>query len=165
MNHTYRFCPWLLILILGCWSGCGRSTTVTGPEGEKATVTQDRQGVGITIEGKQGEKVRIAADEAGVALPDGFPKDVPIYPGATITASATTQNMMNVTLQTKDQPQQVRTFYQGTLKQNGWEMQSTMNTPQGVMLQATKAERTQVVTIGRDDDKTTISVVVTEEKK
>lgn len=159
-----RICLWPLILILGFSTGCGRSTTVTGPEGDKATVTQDSSGVGITIEGQKGEKVRIAAAEAGVPLPDGFPKDVPVYPGATVIGSTTAQNMVNVSLQTADQPQQVRTFYQEKLKQNGWETQSTMDVPQGTMLHATKDRRTQTVTIARDEDKTVISLVVTQEE-
>jgi len=160
-----RFYSWLLTLILAFSIGCGRPTTATGPEGEKATVRQDGDGAGITIEGKQGEKVQIAAGEAGVSLPDGFPKDVPVYPGATVIASATAKNMMNVSLQTTDQPQQVKTFYQEKLKQNGWETQSTMNVPQGTMLHATKDQRTQMVTITRDEDKTVIALVVTEEKE
>jgi hypothetical protein len=159
-----RISPWLLMLILGFWIGCSRSTTVTSPEGDKATVTQDREGVGITIEGKQGEKLRIAAGEAGVSLPDGFPKDVPVYPGATVAASVTAQDMMNVSLQTTDSLSQVKTFYQQKLKQNGWEIQSTMSMPQGVMLHATKDQRTQTVTIARDEDKTAIGLVVAEEK-
>jgi hypothetical protein len=162
MNRSYS---WLLILILGFWTGCGRSTTVTSPEGDKTTVTQDRDGVGITVEGKAGEKLRIAAGEAGVSLPNGFPKDVPVYPGATIAVSATTQDMINVSLQTTDQPQEVKAFYQEKLKQNGWQTQSTLNIPQGTMLHATKDGRTQTVTIGRDEDKTVISLVVTQEKK
>ena len=144
-------------------TGCGGPRELTTPDGEKVTVAQDGEGVNITVKGEDGESVQISANESGVSLPDGFPSDVPIYPGATITLTSETPQGMNVVLRTKDPAEKVRQFYQEKLKAEGWEIVATMNMPTGAMLQAKKGERSQTVITGSDGQQTTISLTAASE--
>ncbi len=142
--------------------GCGRGTTVTDAEGTQTTVTERGDGVEMTVTGEDGQTLKFAGDEAGVPLPDGFPSDVPIYAGATVVASMTLPGGMNVTLKTGDPQEKVRAYYETQLKANGWEVQATMNTADGAMLQTQKENRSVNVVIGRDEA-TTIHLTVTQQ--
>ena len=155
----------LLLVLASClWIGCGRkSTTVTDPEGGKATVTQTGDGTEVTITGAKGETVRIAGSESGVALPEGFPKDVPIYTGAKVTTSAKTNEMTTVVLTTADPVTKVADFYGEKLKANGWDVQAAMNTGEGGMVTATKGKSTCTVYVARSDKETTVSLGVVKE--
>ena len=157
----------VLLLSASClWIGCGRkSTTVTGPDGSKATVTQKGDGTEITITGDKGKTVRVAGSESGVALPEGFPKDVPVYAGAKVTTSMKSEDITTVVLTTTDPAKKVMDFYGEKLKANGWDIKTTMNTEEGGMVMATKGKSTCTVYIGRGDKQTTISlgVAVTKE--
>jgi len=48
-------------------------------------------------------------------LPDNWPADVPIYPGATLGASEVSTRGTSVTMQTKDGPEKVAAFYESSL--------------------------------------------------
>ena len=61
--------------------GCGKSSSYKTKDGE---VKVDKKNGHVTFESKTKDgNVTISASKNGVALPDGFPKDVPIYKGAT----------------------------------------------------------------------------------
>ncbi|MGQ9574010.1 MAG: hypothetical protein ACUVUC_01705 [Thermoguttaceae bacterium] len=150
-------------LALGVSSACRRSVTVTGPEGTKATVSQSGQKVEITIPGEGGKKLQFSAG-AAAALPDGFPEDAPIYPGAKLTTSMTLPEGMQVSLQTADAAEKVSAFYKERLKAGGWELKATMDTGQAIMLLAEKEGRNLQTMIGREGQTTTLTLTVTEEK-
>jgi len=156
----------LLGLILGVAlvCGCRKSTTYTGPDGTKATINKSGKDVEITMHGKKGETVRVAGGEGGVALPEGFPKDVPIYPGAKVAASVKSQDGMHVTLQTSDAAGKVSAFYKEQMKANGWEMKTTMDMPQGTMLAGEKGGQSLNAMVLSDDKATIVTLTVTKEK-
>ena len=117
----------ILLLVAVCsLAGCRKSITYTDKDGSKHTVTQSGKGSQFTFEGKQG-KVQVLG-EGGLALPEGFPKDVPIYPGSTVSVSAAVQDGMHVSLKTADASTKVAAFYKEKLKADGWQIESTMNT-------------------------------------
>lgn len=155
----------LLILTIGLWIGCSRSTTVTTSEGEKVTVTEKGDGAKIKVEGKEGQGATFEASETGVSLPKGFPTDVPIYPGSTTTTSATMgDKTIFASLKTGDDVKKVMEFYEAQLQQKGWEIQTKVDTQQGAMLQAQKGERACTASFSRSEDKTMITLSVATEK-
>jgi hypothetical protein len=143
--------------------GCGRSKTYIGPDGEKTVVTQKGDNTEVTFTGNKGEKVLFSSNEQGVPLPDNFPKDAPIYPGATITMNSSTPDGMMVMLKTKDSLKQVKEFYQNKLKEQGWEQETSFNTRQGATLANTKGDRTLAVTISSGEE-TIIQLIAMPEK-
>jgi hypothetical protein len=136
---------------------------LTTPDGEKVTFSEDGGEVNITVKGEDGAEVKISGDDSGVSLPDGFPSDVPVYPGATVALSSKTPEGVHVLLQTKDGVQDVRRFYQEKLKAAGWKIATTVNVPGGIMLQANKGKRVQNVTTMNDGRLTTINLTTTTE--
>jgi hypothetical protein len=153
----------VLLLVVACsLAGCRKSVTYTDKEGTKHTVTQSGKGSQVTIEGKEG-KVQVSG-EGGLALPEGFPKDVPIYPGSTIAVSAAVQNGMHVSLKTADPSTKVAAFYKEKLKAEGWEIETTMNTEDSSMVVGKKDKRSVAVVAGRDSDGSTVNLTVQSEK-
>ena len=140
-------------------SGCGRSETVVDEQGNRTTITDKAGGVEVTFEGKKGEKVRIAGGEGGVALPDDFPKDVPVYPGSSATVTNTTPEVTNVVLMTADAAAKVSAFYQEKLPAAGWTTETT-NLPSGSVIGCSKGDRELNVAVVGDDNQTMISLAL-----
>jgi hypothetical protein len=155
-------CILLVFGIVACF-GCKRSTTLTGPKGEKVTVTRDGAKVEGTAKGPHGEEVRWAAGEGGVALPDDFPKDVAIYPDAKPLASTSDKKHISVTLKTADPSEKVAAFYKDRLKADGWEIEQTMNMGAISMVHAAKGGRKATVSVNNDSDQTIVTIVVESE--
>jgi len=158
-----RTCITLLLGIALFGMGCGRTKTYTGPDGEKVTVSKKNGNAEFTFTGKKGEKIQLSANEQGTSLPDNFPKDAPIYPGATVAMSTTMPDGMMVMLKSADSMKQVKEFYEKTLKEQGWENESSFNTPQGATMANKKDKRTLAVTINSGNE-TVIQLIVTQEK-
>src|SRR5262249_27689823 len=95
------------------------------------------------------------AGKDGVALPDGFPKDVPIYKGATVQVASKQDRMMLVILNVDASAADALKYYQDQLKEQGWEINTTMNMGEGTMLVAKKGER-QCSALVRKQDKGTM---------
>ncbi len=130
----------LLLATVVVWAGCRRSQTYTSPGGEKTTVTQKNGSLEITSKGKDGQEMRVGED---VALPDGFPKDVAVYPKLTVFALTKDKNgAMSVILKIADPVQQVEAFYKEKLKADGWEIENTMSVGNITMLEVRQG-RTQ----------------------
>ena len=157
----------LLLLGLVLQTGCKRSTTVVGPKGEKATVTQDGGKVEVAYKNKEGGEVHFAGGTDAVALPEGFPKDVAIYPKAKVFMSTTADKGLTMMLMTKtpDSIQKAEAFYKSKMKEDGWKIENAMNISQQVMLQGKKEDRMLTVAISKESKETQIMVSVTKEKK
>ena len=116
-----------------------------GPNGEKVTV--DATGKNATVTTSDG-KVAYSAG-GGVSLPAGFPADVPIYPGASVTAavSAGTAGGQGraVTFETGDSPRKVADFYKG--KMSGWETAAEMTSGAATTLVLRAPDKKRTVTV------------------
>jgi hypothetical protein len=184
MKLTYCL-AWLLIASFCI--GCGRSnsTTVTGPHGEKVTVTKKGQQMNmtvkgekgeqatitnagdnqdITIKGKDGQKTHFSSSKTGVALPDGFPKDVAVYPKATINMATTVEKTISLMLKTSDSKQDVLAFYKKQFQENDWKIKNTMDSDDQSMINGEKEHRTLTVLIHPESDATIVNLVVAEER-
>jgi len=114
-----------------------------------------------SLQQKSGEEIVIGEGQ----LPANFPKDIPIYPGAKPAGSWTSitkdEKGVLVTLETNDGKNKVVSFYSAELPKNGWTIETTTNTDEGVMYIIKKNTRTGWVTITAEKNgKTTIGIVV-----
>jgi hypothetical protein len=159
-------CFALLLAVAVLGMGCGRSKTrtVTGPNGEKYTVSEKGDKVDVTFTGKSGEKVQISSGDKCVALPDDFPKDVPVYQGATININSKTREGMMVMLKSNESPEKIKQYYEKATKEQGWEEnENTVAMGNITILGYKKDNRTLTVTINTDKE-TIIQLMVAEEK-
>ena len=166
-NVTLGACPSRLIgaklltgglaLALAFTFGCGRKATYKTRDGE---VTVDRDGKQATIEAttKDG-KVKFSAGQS-VALPADFPKDVPIYQGATVRMAGSQGKGMIAMLVVSASSADAAKYYQDELKNQGWEIENTVNTADVAVLSAKKEQRRCTVSITKDKEGTMVNVVV-----
>jgi hypothetical protein len=156
----------LALLLTGVLAagGCGSSDTYTGPNGEKVTVSKDGKSIDVKSAGQGNGKIDISRGGQGVALPDDFPKDVPVYPGGTAISSIKSDDGMVVTLQTADAFDAVVDFYAKELKTQDWTTNSTLKLPTGTTYVNTKEKRNLSVSI-TGGDKTMIMLMIAAEKK
>jgi len=111
----------------------------------------------MTLKDAEGHEHTVSMG-AAVEVPEGFPKDVLVYKGATPLTAMKGDNGYHLTLRTKDEPKKVADAYTSALKAQGWELEQTMAMPQGTMLHFKKGERTAAVVVTRSDDETMVQV-------
>ena len=147
------------LLALGMLAACRRE--YVGPNGEKVTV--DQSGKNVTVASSGGTATYSGG--AGAALPADFPKDIPVYPGATVTASYAGANAAGagraVTFETGDSPEKVVDFYKSKLA--GWasagEVRSAGSTT--VVLRAPTGARTvSVMAAPNGAGKTSVTLTI-----
>lgn len=167
----------IALFLSASWGCGGKTTTVTGPDGEKVTVrqhgdkveytatgpdgqkvtgTQKGDKVEYTVDGPDGKKATWSSGTAGVALPEGFPKDVPLYPGATVAVAGKDGKTMTVLLKTKDGIEKSHNYYNAELKQKGWTIETSANFGEGAMFAAKK--ETRRLTVGINAENISLSV-------
>jgi hypothetical protein len=70
--------------------------------------------------------------DPAVAMPSGFPADVPLYPGARVTAAASFsgsgQTTWGMNWETADSVAKVQAFYSSNLSQGDWNIAFSANT-------------------------------------
>jgi hypothetical protein len=109
----------LLVPSLGCRRIRERLLEKAGEKAAESAAGDDeaieKSGRGITFKGnKPGEAITVGTGK----VPDDFPKDVPIYPGAKIIGGASTGGASpskSVSLKTEDAPAKVLAFYQSKI--------------------------------------------------
>ena len=176
-----------MTMALCCLAGCPKpETTVTTPEGDRATVETDRSGdrATVTIESKDGETATMDLDMSGdettmtIQSEDGDTKiefgedvdlselDVEIYPGATAQSGGTIQTgdmgpggMRIASLTTPDSFDDVAKFYKSKYGEGAL---SIIEQPGSLMLAQDEATRTVSITVTRDEDadETNISITI-----
>ncbi len=148
----------MLALLAAIAFGCGKKSTYSTKDGE---VTVDQKGGKVTIESRSKDgNATFTANDGGVALPDKFPKDLPIYKGAVVKLASTQGNAMVVHMNVKAPVTDVLKFYQDQLKDQGWEIQSTMNMGEGSMISAKKANRQCTALVVKQDKETVVQLSV-----
>ena len=143
--------------------GCGKETTVSTPAGP-ATVTQRGDATTIEMKSGKGEKVNITASDKGVALPENFPGDIPLMPGAVVKMAMSTGDALSVQFSVKASQADAVKFYEENLKAKGWAIEGTMNMGASSMLSAKKGKRECVLTVATDGGGSLVQVMVPSEK-
>jgi len=142
------------------------SGIISGATGGKVTV--DSQGNKIEFKDVNGQgTVTMGGSEAGVPIPSDFPSDVPVYPGskAIVVVNTTADHTASLSLQTDDSTDKVLNWYVDQFK-TGWKQEASMNLGDGQIRMYSKDKvRIQImISLNKDENKTTIIVTRTEEK-
>jgi hypothetical protein len=97
-------------------------------------------------------------------MPEDFPKDIPVYSGATPIIDQAVKNGRTLQLKTSDAADKVTAFYKEKLKAEGWKQaseSSSQSPKQGItLLSNTKDNRTLSVVISQDDEGTSLTLSV-----
>lgn len=102
------------------------------------------------------------ADEAGnVPMPDGFPSDVPRYPGARVAATSSIHPAISATLETDDDRAKVVSFYTGKLPAQGWVVEQQKEEEGALLIHARKGGQPLSVEVAAANGKTRISLKYT----
>ncbi len=125
--------------VAASFAGCGSGTVAPG-------VTASQDGENVTIE-SVGGKVELTTGSMSVEIPDGFPDDMPLYPGATVKVASESAGMILVSLETADSSKQVWDYYKKELGDKGWQILSTLNAPEGGQISVKKDSQVCTVTI------------------
>jgi hypothetical protein len=150
----------VLLVVVIATSGCRKiQEKLAEKAAEKAIETAtgnevdlDTKGGGVTVkDGKGG--VYQAGPEA--KLPEGW--SVPIYPGAKISASASSPQAKMVHLQTQASPEEVVTFYRG--KMTGYAKETEMDLGASKTIVFKKGKEQVGVTAAKQDDDEKGSIV------
>jgi hypothetical protein len=84
------------------------------------------------------------------AVPGDFPKDLPIYPRASVTSANATFGTTAIALSSRDGVDDVSKFYQDAFKKNGWDVLPPSEMGGYTVLTATKEKRQSSITISKD---------------
>lgn len=146
----------LALLVLG-----GIGTTVVLKFVANKAKTALQEGKMTFTDPKTGTTVNMGTSE----IPDNFPKDFPVYPGATVTSSLSggqsgQGNGFWLTLATGDSLDAVTTFYENAFASSGWTVESTY-TANGTATQTVKkGSMSGSISIGRDDSAQDTQIVI-----
>ena len=151
----------ILPAVVALTFGCGKSETHQTIDG-KIKVEQNGDTAKVEVMTKEGKATMTASDK-GVAIPDTFPKDVPIPKGAVARLTMTQGKAEMLHLHVAGTVADVVKTYQDELKGQGWEIESTMNMGEASMLQAKKSGRQCSAMVMKDDAGTLIQLTVTQE--
>ena len=121
----------------------------------------------VKIEG-DGEKVSYKGKDfefsydAGGELPEGFPKDFPIYKGSKLlskwSSTAAENEGMSVVLETGDSVTKVSDYYKTELGKSGWTTTSTFSQDDSVVFSFEKGDKQGILGIAKAEEKTSISI-------
>ena len=121
----------------------------------------------VKIEG-DGEKVSYKGQDfefsydAGGELPEGFPKDFPIYKGSKLlskwSSTAAENEGMSVVLETGDSVTKVSDYYKTELGKSGWTTTSTFSQDDSVVFSFEKGDKQGILGIAKAEEKTSISI-------
>ena len=158
-NSLIILCVFSLLVL-----GCGEKTTVSTPKGE---IKMTQKGDAITFEMKDKDEktnVAISGSDKGVALPEKFPSDFPIMPGAIVKVAMTTGDDMSVQFSVKASQADAVKFYEENLKAKGWKIEGSMNTGASSMMSAKKGNRECILNMVTDKGGSIVQVMVASEK-
>ena len=123
-------------------------------------VKVDESGGKVTFENSEG---KVSFEEGG-ELPEGFPKDFPVYPGAKVVSSFTAntdgKDGMSVAWETGDSVEAVSGFYKSNLVTNGWKVSATFEQGDSTTTSFEKEGWGGFMGVTSTEGKTTISATV-----
>ena len=141
--------------------GCGKRETIQTPDG-KMTVEQKGDTAKVEIATAEG-KATMTANDKGVAIPDTFPKDLPLPKGAVPKMAMSQGKAEMLHLQVPGTVAEVDKAYQEKLKGEGWEIGTTMNLGDSTMIEAKKTDRKCAVMVMKDPAGTMVQLTVNQD--
>ncbi len=152
----------LVIPAVMMFAGCGQIA-------EKATEKAVENATGVKVD-KNGESIKIKTDKGEAEfggsdheIPDGFPKEFPVYDGAQVSGSmkaeAEGKTSFTVTFETNDSKAEVLSFYKEALPKSGYTISATMDLGDAATISIKKGSvDAGSVSIAKSDGKTSILV-------
>jgi hypothetical protein len=141
-------------------------TAPTGVEPVNKIVEEmdpDGKGMHLTATNPEGKKFTASIGDE-VDIPEEFPKDVPIFPGATPMASMSAADEgMIVTFKSDEDQQDILDFYQSNLENDGWEILENPRFDRQLAFDAVKDNRKVSVVVAGTKGDSRVSVIVTPE--
>lgn len=123
----------------------------------------------VKIEG-DGEKVSYKGEDfefsydMGGELPEGFPKDFPIYSGSKLISKWSSTSEGNegtsIVLETNDSLSKVSDYYKTELEKSGWKSTSTFSQDDSVVFSFEKGEKQGILAITKTEEKLSISITI-----
>ena len=114
----------------------------------------------IPVKEEQSESLLGGERSIYLDLPANFPKDVPLMKKVKVTAAEESDTSFTAVFSTESSPSDVRGFYEGEFEKTGF---TITNQSQGAGISiyyVSKGPREAVITIGRGESSTTISITV-----
>lgn len=158
----------LVVILVGAYF-IGRIITKKAGEFLAGRVLSGVTGGNVEV-GKDGEKVSFENSEGKVSfeeggkLPEGFPTDFPVYPGARVVSSFTAntegKDGMSVVWDTNDSVEAVSAFYKTNLVSNGWKVTATFEQTGSATTSFEKEGWGGFMGITTAEGKTTISTTI-----
>lgn len=148
-----------VLILAAALPACRKRATVSA---NGSTVEIDRSGKNVTI--RTAEATATAGGQPA-AFPAGFPKDIPMYPGAHVAASLEadgTASARVATIETADWPDAVAKFYQGKLAR--WKTAMDMKTEDAhtLILRSPDGKRSLTLSATREALKTVVTLTISE---
>jgi hypothetical protein len=144
------------------FSKFGTSLMKKGIE-SKTGMKIDSEGKSLSFtDQKTGQTVNIGDQK----IPDNFPKDFPLYPGAKFTGSLSGNNNKEksqgfwLVLSTDDSTAKVKSYYEAEFKKNNWVTENTMNANETILWTVTKNNLTGTVSLSPGDKKTDTVITI-----
>jgi hypothetical protein len=148
-----------VLLLMG--AGCGQTAVETGTEaqinaGLKGQGTVDISDNTYNYKSKTGDTYSMGEN---VKIPDDFPKDVPVYPGAKVMTAIITgaDGGASLTMTTSDPVDKVSAWYQDQLKD--WTKAATYAYAGGETRSFTKDKDAISLSVTGENDLTTVTII------
>ncbi|MDQ6665016.1 MAG: hypothetical protein M3Z23_11550 [Acidobacteriota bacterium] len=149
----------LLVLVLGI-AACTRHSYSSGYSSSDGSVVIDQKGKdssSMKITGRDGKQVSIDMNTG--SMPADYPKDVPVYNGATVVISQamSKKNGSHIMLETTDSAAKITEYYKKELDANGWKTEASMDMGAMSIITAHKDQRQLVIQVVGDNNKRSIN--------
>lgn len=128
--------------------------TTTDPQGRKADIKVEGDSVKVVTE----DGTTAFSAGANTKIPDTFPKDVLVYPGARPDTSMVSDKNMMVSLKTPDGVAKIGQRYKEEMASAGWKETSAFTSDDSWMLSFTKEERKASIFVNKDEAGATILI-------
>jgi hypothetical protein len=161
MDRFRKFPSLLTALAMACLftAACDSGTQEPAAPDTAMPVTQDDASPAPSVP-------RELAEGSTATIPDEFPNEIPIYPGAMASQGKGTISkgvpMAAVQLETSDSPEEVYEFYKDQLSRNGWTIQEREGLEGKNAVSATNGKCTTTVMATPADDGGTLVFLLSE---
>ena len=142
-------------------SGENGSFTTLDADGQEHTL--QIEGEGLTVKGPDG--VTTFRSMGAGHMPEDFPQDVFVYPGARVVSSMSFPNGNMLALESSATLRDIITTVTTEMQAKGWTQKSSMDMGETAMLTFGKDTRATSMIIQSDNNLTTIQITVAAEEK
>lgn len=161
-----------LVLLLAFTFGCKKAAETASERLAEKMIEQSSGGKvdvdlkdgGTTIVDKETGNT-MTVDAKGGKMPEGWPTNIPQYPGSNVTQSSVTDTekgkSLSIILETQDAVEQVNEYYGKELKGAGFKKTTEMTKEGGVTVFYQSDKNVLTMTIFKENAKTLVSMALT----